>query len=244
MLREKKLLYYPYQLYKIFIYCPLLALSTAFFGSMTVILLFFVPPRIATSMGTAWSRFNSYITPMFLKVKGRENIIPGQSYIVVANHQSQYDIFVIYGWLPLDFRWVMKIQLRKIPFLGFACYRLGHIFIDRSNTQSALDSINAAKDRIKNGTSVLFFPEGTRSNDGKLKQFKKGAFKLAIDMRLPVLPVSISGTKNILPNKSAALFPGRAKLVINKPVSVEGYSNENIDDLISRVRDSLQKGLE
>ena len=243
-MRQIKLLFYPYQLYKTFIFYPLLGLSTAVFGSAAVILGIFAGSLVGSFMGVLWARFNSYITPMFVQVIGAERIDKRQSYVVVANHQSQYDIFVIYGWLPIDFKWVMKIELRQVPFLGYACYKLGHVYIDRSNSKVALQSINAAKERIQGGTSIMFFPEGTRSNDGQLINFKKGAFKLAVDMKLPVLPVTIVNTRMILPNNSTALFPGRAKLVIHEAIDIKDYDNDSLEALMAQAKKSIQNGLD
>jgi len=243
-MRRFKLLFYPYQLYKVFIYYPLLGLSTAFFGSAAVILAIFAGSRAGSFMGVLWARFNSYITPMLVQVVGRERLDKNQSYVVVANHQSQYDIFVIYGWLPIDFKWVMKIELRQVPFLGYACYKLGHVYIDRSNSKVALQSINEAKERVQGGTSIMFFPEGTRSNDGQVKDFKKGAFKLAADMNLPVLPVSIVNTRNILPNNSTALFPGRVKLIIHEAIEIGEYNNDTLPALMARTKQVIQKGMD
>ena len=88
-----------------------------------------------------------------------------QSYVIVSNHQSQYDILLMYGWLGTDFRWVMKKELRRVPVLGLACEKLGHIYVDRSDSAAAVASLNAARKKLVNGTSVVFFPEGTRSRD-------------------------------------------------------------------------------
>ena len=107
-----------------------------------------------------------------------------------------------------------------------------------------MQSINEAKERIQGGTSIMFFPEGTRSNDGRLLDFKKGAFKLAVDMKLPILPVTIINTRNILPSNSTALFPGRAKLVIHEAIDIVGYSDDNLEELMARARQAIQKGLD
>jgi 1-acyl-sn-glycerol-3-phosphate acyltransferase len=236
------ILYFPY---KVFVFAPILILSTLFFGFLTVALVQFLPARIASFIGgTLWARFNAYLTPMFVRVIGRENVDPRQSYVVVANHQSQYDIFVLYGWLGVDFKWVMKQELRKIPGLGIACEKLGHIYIDRSNKDAALASLEKAKKSIVNGTSVLFFPEGTRGRGDALGEFKKGAFIMALDLGLPLLPVSIVGTHRILPNRSLNLLPGRARLVIHPPVATTSYSKENIEDLVTRTRSIIAEGLE
>jgi 1-acyl-sn-glycerol-3-phosphate acyltransferase len=240
----KKILAILYQPYKFIIFTPLLIISTLFFGSLTVILVRFIKPRTASFIGgTLWARLNSYLTPMFVTKIGRENIDPDQSYVIVSNHQSQYDIFVLYGWLGVDFKWVMKKELRKIPALGVACERLGHILIDRSNREAALKSLADAKNRIVHGTSVIFFPEGTRSLTGELGEFKKGAFVMAMELGLPILPVSIIGTRRILPPKSIRLLPGRVKLIINAPIDISNYSPEHIDRLVDDARAAVLKGM-
>jgi 1-acyl-sn-glycerol-3-phosphate acyltransferase len=243
-MRENFILNNLYNIYKYIVYFPLLGLSTAVFGSCAAVLAIVVSPKAGTIFGVIWARFNAYITPMFVKVYNKENRDPKQSYIAVANHQSQYDIFTIYGWFPGQFRWVMKQELRKVPFLGYSCYKIGHIFIDRKDRNSALEQINAAKERITDGTSILFFPEGKRSDYGELRDFKKGAFKFALDIGLPILPITIIGTRNILPNNSISLFPGKAKLVIGEPISIDGYDDENINELMDKTKAAIEKGFD
>jgi 1-acyl-sn-glycerol-3-phosphate acyltransferase len=246
---EKKLLRdYPallalYQVYKWLVVIPFLAVTTTFFGTAATILAIVFGPKVATVMGILWSRLNSYVAPMLVEVIGKEKIDMTQSYVIVANHQSHYDIFVIYGWMPVDFRWVMKMELRKVPFLGYSCYRIGHVFIDRSHPDKAKASINAAKERISGGTSIMFFPEGTRSVDGAMHDFKKGAFKFALDMGLPVLPVTIVNTRNVLPAKSMKLFAGKVKLVIQDPIDIGTYSEETMDELMDAARRRIEQGL-
>jgi 1-acyl-sn-glycerol-3-phosphate acyltransferase len=240
----KKLLRILYQPYKWLFFIPYLALSTLFFGSLTVLLIQVTTPRITSFLcGTIWARLNSYLTPMLVKVSGRENIDRMQSYVIVCNHQSQYDIFVLYGWLGIDFKWVMKQELRKIPGIGIGCEKVGHIFIDRSNHERALASLQAAKKKIVNGTSVVFFPEGTRSRDGSLGSFKKGAFKMAIDLGLPVLPVTIIGTKDILPSDTMDLFPGRVRMIIHKPIDTARFNDGNIQKLMDETHAIIGSGL-
>ncbi|HOQ72530.1 MAG: lysophospholipid acyltransferase family protein [Smithellaceae bacterium] len=239
-----KILRILYQPYKWLIFAPYLAVSTLFFGSLTVVLAVVTNPRITSFIcGTIWARLNGYLTPIRVKVTGRENIDQTQSYVIVANHQSQYDIFVLYGWLGIDFKWVMKQELRKVPGIGIGCEKVGHIFIDRSNHEKALASLRAAKEKIVNGTSVIFFPEGTRSRDGSLGVFKKGAFKMAVDLRLPILPITIVGTRDILPTDSVDLFPGRARMIIHKPIDTGGYKDDNLDELVDRARGIIGSGL-
>lgn len=240
----KKVLRILYQPYKWFIFAPYLAVSTIFFGSLTVLLAVLTNPRTTSFIcGTIWARLNGYVTPIQVRVKGRDNVVKTQSYVIVANHQSQYDIFVIYGWLGIDFKWVMKQELRKIPGLGIGCEKVGHIFIDRSNHEKAVASLQEAKEKIVNGTSVIFFPEGTRSKDGSLRPFKKGAFKMAIDLKLPILPITIIGTKEILPTNSIDLFPGKALMMIHKPIDTTGYTDANLDELAELTRRVIESGL-
>jgi len=230
----RKILYILYQPYKWLVYFPFLVISTLFFGFLTIILVPLTNPKVASYIcGALWSRLNGYMTPMLVKVHGRENINPKQSYVIVSNHQSHYDVFVLYGWLGIDFKWVMKQELRKVPGLGIGCEKVGHIFIDRSNREKALASLNEAKKKIVNGTSVIFFPEGTRSKDGKVGEFKKGAFKMAFDLGLPILPVTIIGTSKILPAHTINLFPGVVHLYIHKPIDINQYTEDSIEELMN-----------
>jgi 1-acyl-sn-glycerol-3-phosphate acyltransferase len=241
----KKVLYVMYQPYKWLIFAPYLAASTIFFGSLTVVLVVVTNPRITSFVcGKIWSRLNGYLTPMWVSVSGKENVDPRQSYVIVSNHQSHYDIFVLYGWLPVDFKWVMKQELRKVPGIGIGCEKVGHIFIDRSNHEKALASLEAAKAKIINGTSVIFFPEGTRSRDGRMRPFKKGAFKMALDLGLPLLPVTINGSKNILPSRTTRLFPGRVRMVIHPHIPTNGVTEETIQDLMDRTYQVINSALE
>lgn len=225
-----------YQPYKWLFILPLLLTTTLICGIMAIIFALLFTPRVGTIWGVIWARINSFFTPMTVHVVGAEHIEPGTSYVIASNHQSMYDIYVLYGWLGVDFKWVMKKELEQVPVLGLACKVLGHIYIDRSDTKSAVETINAARTKIVDGTCVLFFPEGTRSGDGKIRPFKKGAFKMAMDLGIPVLPVTINGTRSILPKGSLDLTPGGATLTIHKPIPVKGYHEENLTELMDRTR--------
>lgn len=227
-----------YQPYKWLIFFPVLIIDTLIIGTLAT-LTAFVSPKWASYFGVIWARINAFLTPMILRVQGREHIAPRQSYVIVSNHQSHYDIFVLYGWLGIDFKWVMKMELRKVPALGLACDKIGHIYIDRKNTEAAIRTIREARRRIVNGTSVIFFPEGTRSRTGSLGRFKKGAFKMALDLNIPILPVTITGTRDILPPKTLHLFPGKARMVIHPPVDVSDYDESRIRELMDRCREII-----
>jgi len=229
-----------YKIYAWLIFAPIVGISTCFFGGMAVLLTFILKPRMVANLcAKPWARVNSWATPMLVKVIGRGNVDPRQSYVIVSNHQSQFDIFVLYGWLNIDFKWVMKQELRKVPFIGISCERLGHIYVDRSNREAALASINAAKQRIVDGTSVLFFPEGTRSRNNTMRPFKKGAFRMALDLQLPILPVTIQGTREILPSDTTDLYPGRATMIIHPPIAIDEYDHANLEALMARTREVI-----
>ena len=240
----RKLLYLLYEPYKWLILVPVFAASTVAFAALAIVLAMVVSPRAGSVIcGTAWARLNAWLTPMLVTVIGRERVDREQSYVIAANHQSGYDVFLLYGWLGLDFKWVMKHELRKVPALGIGCEKLEHVFIDRSNTEAAIHTLETAKERIRDGTSVVFFPEGTRSPDGKLLPFKKGAFRMAMDLGLPILPVTIDGTRDVMPPKTLRVFPGRARLIFHPPVDVTGLDTGDLKPLMRQVKATIESGL-
>jgi 1-acyl-sn-glycerol-3-phosphate acyltransferase len=237
-----KIIYFPY---KWFVFFPVLVINTLIFGVIAVIVSSLVNQRVGSYYGGAvWSRFNAFITPMLVKVSGKENIHKDVSYVIIPNHQSLYDIFLLYGWLGIDIKWIMKKELRKLPGVGFGSAKVGHIFLDRSNQRAAMESLNEAKKKLVDGTSVVIFPEGTRSPSGKLLPFKRGAFKLALDLKLPILPVTINGTRNIMPAKSITnILPGKASLTIHPPLDISGYSENDMKTLVNDVKAVIESGL-
>lgn len=194
----------------------------------------------STKIGGLWARMIGWLTPMFVSIEGAEHIDPRKTYVVVCNHLSQYDILLVYGWLDLDLRWVMKQELRKLPGIGAACEKVGHILVDRSNPEAAKQAINEALERIGDGVGILFFPEGTRSLDGRLRPFKKGAFRTAVDAQLPVLPLTLLGTRDILPARSMFITPGPAKIVVHPPIEPDGLDAR---ELMLRSRDAIASAL-
>lgn len=229
---------YSYTPWKWLVSVPAIALSTLFFGTLVMVLLKFFPPRMVNRFVPVWwARVNLASIPATVSVRGTEHLERGQSYVVVANHLSQIDILTIYGHLPLDIRWVMKQELRKVPVIGVACAGLGHIFINRSDRHAAIRSLHEGRVRLAaDGASVIFFPEGTRSIDGCLHGFKKGAFVMAKDMNLPILPVTLRGTDAILPAKTLALLPGRTEIIIHRPIDVAQVTGKTADELMDDAR--------
>ena len=243
-MRKLTTFWWLYQPYKYLVVMPVLGLATAFFATLDLVLTLFMSPRAASRLaGVSWARVMAWVTPMRVEVEGREYIDPRQSYVLVSNHQSQYDIFVLYGWLGVDFKWVMKQELRKVLGIGVACERLGHIFIDRSNHAAAIATLEAARTKIVDGTSVIFFPEGTRSTDGQLLRFKRGAFRMAIDLGLPILPLTVTGTRDVLPANTSDLLPGSVRLIIHEPIFVESVTAKECQELSDRVREVIASSL-
>lgn len=240
--------YSPFRLifaaYKWLFVVPVLLITTALIGSLiTVLSLLGMPNFSSRVFGPIWAKLNIAASMMTVKVEGLKNLDPGASYIIAANHQSLVDIYVVYGHLPKDFKWVMKKELRAIPILGVACEAMGHIIVDRTNTEAAIESINSARRKIADGMSVVFFPEGTRSRNGTLKPFKKGAFRLAVELNLPILPIVIHGTNNILPSDTLDLTPGRARLEILPAISTIGMTERDIEELSNLTQTAIQKSL-
>lgn len=237
----KKISHILYQPYKWLIYIPLFGLSVLFFGLLTVVVALLFGPKIGNYCGVLWARFNAFIIPMFVSVKDRDFVDPKQSYVIVSNHQSGVDIFILYGWLGIDFKWIMKKELRQVIGLGIACEKIDHIFIDRSSPKASFNSLKQAEKILVKGTSVVVFPEGTRSGSEQMGNFKRGAFKIAFDLQLPILPVTIVNSHSIYQGKWG-LLPGKAKLIFHKPINTKLYLNKE-DELIALTKSVIQSGL-
>jgi 1-acyl-sn-glycerol-3-phosphate acyltransferase len=190
-----------------------------------------------------WGKAFCFLLFVRVKIYGLENIDSKQSYVLTCNHQSIFDIFVVYGWLPFIFKWIMKIELRQIPLVGKACESAGHIFIDRSNPIAAKKSLENAELQLKNGVSVVIFPEGTRTKTGELGPFKKGAFRLATDLKLPIVPVTIRGSFERLHRNSLHVHPGKIELTIHKPIDATSFNTDQINEIIQKTKDQIQSAL-
>ena len=210
-----------YQIYKYLVYIPWLLFWTFVNFVGVVIVAPFSQQKAGRWFARTWGKGLLMGVPAGLTIRGGDNLDPRQSYIVVANHLSLMDIPILYGWVKLDLKWVMKKELRKVPMIGGGCALLGHIFLDRANHQESLRELERFKARMEPGTSVMFFPEGTRSRDGQLKGFKMGAFRMAQDLDIPILPITIKGADAILTPDGMDLHPGRAEMIIHPAIGVE-----------------------
>ncbi|MGB5745912.1 MAG: lysophospholipid acyltransferase family protein [Desulfobacterales bacterium] len=211
-------------------------LTTAFFSVIAIIASFF--SRTGDSVhiiARIWARSILMGSRVHVSVDGLSNIEPNKSYIYMANHQSNYDIPVLLGCLPVQFRWLAKAELFKIPVFGRAMRGAGYVKIDRFNRDSAFESISEAAQKMKNGVSVMIFPEGTRSKDSRIKPFKKGGFVMAVDSGVPIVPVIIRGTWPIMAKSSLRINRGDVEMEIAKPIDTIGYSRETKEDLMNKV---------
>lgn len=189
-----------------------------------------------------WSRAICILWGVRVNVYGRANIDRRQSYVFVANHQGAFDIWAIYGYLGHRFKWLMKKSLRKVFFVGAACETAGHVFVDDSSIHGVKTTIEEAEKRLKGGMSVVIFPEGSRTYDGKMIPFKRGAFMLAAEFRLPVVPITIDGSFQAMPRTTYNVTPGTITITIHEPIlPPEGGFNTRA--LMSKCRDEIQSAL-
>lgn len=220
-------------------------LSTIFWGLTAIVTSFFTrtgnPVHIVAGM---WARGILFVSRIKVTVNGLANIDPTQSYVYMSNHQSNFDIPVLLAYLPVQFRWLAKAELFKIPIFGRAMRGAGYVKIDRFNREAAFESINEAAEKMKNGVSVMIFPEGTRSLDGNIRSFKKGGFIMAVDAGVPIVPVVIKGTWPIMDKSSLRINTGEVSLNIETPIATTDYTRENKDDLIQSVRAVIRDGFE
>lgn len=221
---------------------PWLVATTAA-GAVLVFLLSFVGNDLGMWVGVQWSRALAAVNFTRVSLRGADRAPRGRACVIVCNHQSHFDVLALLSRWRHPYRFVMKEELRRVPFLGWGCGILGMVFLDRSNRERAIASLQAARPLLDRGVSILFFAEGTRSRDGRMRPFKKGAFALALDAGMPILPVSVSGGHRVLPGRSFVLLPGHMTVTIHEPVPTAGLSVEDRDALMERVRATIATGL-
>ena len=238
---------YLYRIYQLFIAVPLGILVTIFFAIVIVIgctlgngnFWGYYPGRL-------WARIILWLLFIPVKVEGRENLEKNQSYVFVANHQGAFDIFLIYGYVGRNFKWMMKQSLRKLPIVGWACEKSHQIFVDKRGASKIKKTIDDARKTLQGGISVAVFPEGSRSFDGHMGNFKRGAFMLADELQLPIVPLTINGSFDIMPRMRDGKFINwhRLLLTIHKPIYPLRRGNENIQTVMSQAFDSVMSSLD
>ena len=238
---------YLYILYQYLIAIPLLVLLTIFTALFTICCYPWRNAEFVHREQQFWSRACYWLMFIPVSVDGTENIQPHQSYVFVSNHQSMYDVWLIYGWLPVVFKWLMKAEIRKVPFVGTACKAAGHIFVDRRKVKASMGSLQEIEKQLSNGVCTVIFPEGTRTLDGEVGRFKRGAFQIAMDLGLPVIPLSLTGCFEVMPKGQFYVRRYPVHMHIGEPIDLkqfkdaEGNPDENA--AIEAVRDAVVKGM-
>lgn len=202
-----------------------------------------VPRERCTRRLSEWADRVVRHTGIDLHVHGLELVDPSRPCVVMSNHQSHYDIFVLFKAFPGVFRMVSKIELARIPVLGRAMQEAEFVFLDRGDRANAHDAIRLAAERIRSGVSVWIAPEGTQSKDGALLPFKKGGFVLALETGVPIVPVTIEGTRHVLPAKHLRVRSGqRVDVTFHPPIDPAEYGHARRDELVERVRSTIESG--
>jgi len=237
----KKVLIFIYQL---FIFMPILVITTILTAITVMIGCTFgnnkfwgyVPPKY-------WSKIVCRVALCSITVKGTEKLKKGGAYVFTPNHQSAFDIFLIYGYIGNNIKWVQKHTLRKIPFVGIASEIAGHVFVNQSSLKSMIETIKKAKKELQDGVSMVIFPEGSRTEDGKMGKFRKGAFIIAKEMDLPIVPVTLNGPFEVMKIHTYLINPGKLELIIHDPIPTEGLTDENIPNLLTQTRNIVHNSL-
>ena len=196
--------------------------------------------------GRWWARVITRAFLLPVKVEGGEQLSTDQSYVFVANHQGAFDIFLIYGYLGRNFKWMMKYQLRKIPFVGYACAKSHQIFVDKRGPSKVKATYEKARHTLETGNcSVVVFPEGARSFTGHMGAFKKGAFALADELQLSVVPMTINGSFRVMPRMRDWHFVNwhPLTLTIHPPIPPKGQGAENVHVTMQEAYDSIMSSL-
>ena len=235
-----------YRLYQLFVALPLGLLVTIVTALLVIVgctignghFWGYYPARL-------WARIVLWLLLIPVKVEGREHLEKRQSYVFVSNHQGAFDIFLIYGFLGRNFKWMMKQSLRKMPFLGFACERSHQIFVDKRGPSKIRKTYEQAREILKEGYSVTVFPEGARTFTGHMGVFRKGAFALADELQLPVVPLTINGSFDIMPRMRDMKFVQwhRLSLTIHQPIYPVGQGAENVEAVKSQAYDAVMSAL-
>ena len=238
---------YIYRLYQLFIAVPLALVATLLTAFFTI---------VGCSVGNGhfwgyypahlWSRVMLWLFLIPVKVEGRRHLERNQSYVFVANHQGAFDIFLVYGHLNRNFKWMMKYQLGRIPLVGYACKKAHHILVDKRGPKKIKATYDSARSTLRDGMSVTMFPEGARTFTGHMGLFRKGAFALADELQLPVVPMTINGSFSVMPRMRDFHFVNwhPLTLTIHAPIYPVGQGPDNVQATLRQAYDSVMSALE
>jgi len=188
-----------------------------------------------------WSRLICRLNGIHVELTGLENVRLNEAQVFIANHQSYFDIFALSGYLPVQIRWMAKSILFKIPLFGLAMKSAGYISVNRENRKKAYESFLQAIEKLNTGSSIVIFPEGTRSLDYKVGEFKKGGHLLAIRSQKPMVPVTIIGTGKIIKKGSGIIHPGPVKIIISPAIEASNISSKEGETALNTIREIISE---
>ena len=233
-------------LYKVYSFCialPIFIVITIFVSTSVIIAGFLGDTNfVAYYLPKFWSKCAFWLFLLKVKVEGRENIKKDESYVFLANHQGYYDIFLVYGYLGHNFKWMMKEYLKKIPFVGYACVKSKQIYL-ADGISGISKAVQQARETLRGGMSMVIFPEGTRTYDGKMNSFKRGSFMLANEIGLPIVPITINGSFDVFNRKAKSVSRGTVTLTIHKPITAEERKGKPSKVIMQEVYDIINNSL-
>ena len=217
-------------------------LNSMFFATLELIVILFKKnDKVFHALARGWARSTLKICGVKVHVRGLEKVDMKRNYVYVSNHASMFDIPAIIASIPDQIRIVFKKELHWIPIFGWGLKYGSYISIDRSRGPAAMKSLEEAVEKIRTGASVLLYAEGTRTLDGKLQTFKRGAFNLAVKAGVPVVPLTVNGSFTLLPKRSVVIHPGEVGLVLESPIEIKGNGKETELRLMEEVHTAIQK---
>lgn len=237
----KKVIFF---LYEIFIFLPIFIPATILTAVVTIVGCLIGDSKFwGYYPAKYWSKLTCRLALCRIKVVKKVELDPNQSYVFTPNHQGVFDIFLIYGYLGQNIKWVQKQELRKIPFVGKACEIAGHVYVDQSSPRSMKDTIEKAEAQLQKGVSMSIFPEGSRTSNGKMSRFKRGAFIIANEMKLPIVPVTVNGPYDLMKIHTYLINPCKLELIIHEPIPTDNLTTEDIPELINQTKEVVYSGL-
>ena len=220
----------------VFYLIPAVSIYTIVLGTVSVLsTLFDRHGNFGHKCARAWSWLILKTTGVHVEVDGLERLDRSRSYVFASNHQSIYDIPILFASLPFQLRILAKESLGRIPFMGWHLQRTGHVLVDRSNPGAGV--VRKMKRLVDEGHSLIVFPEGTRSTDGSVGRFKGGSFIIALQSGLPVVPISVIGSRHVMFRGEVMVRPGRVRVIVHEPIETRSVPREAVREFASSVRE-------
>jgi len=197
--------------------------------------------RVGHYYARLWGKIALLANRVKVRVEGMDQLNGSGPYIFMSNHQGYYDIFTLLSHLPYQFKWLAKKELFSVPILGWTMAAVGYVSIDRGGTRDTVRAMDEAAQKIRDGMSVVIFPEGSRSPDGSIQPFKKGGFTLAIKSKVPIVPIAISGSRDIMPKDRLTVTAGEIRVLVGPPIETQDYSLKDRESLMKKVRETVSE---